>query len=79
MNKFYTYLLQVETNTRFFPMDRTLWERFCFWFLRNVFGARYWHDVVLIQAHFIKAERIKYKAELKKLQDELSRKVKTPL
>lgn len=46
----YSYLLAVEKDTQVFPLDRTLWERFCCWLLRSVFGARYWHEVAVAQS-----------------------------
>lgn len=46
----YSYLLNKEETTYQYPQDRAWWDKVCVWSLRNLYGARYWHDVVLIQA-----------------------------
>lgn len=47
---FYDYLLKVDSVQRVFPEDWTIWDRFCIWFLRNIYGARYWHEVAMKQS-----------------------------
>ena len=43
----YRYLLDKRENTLIYgPESR--WEKFCVWVLFNVFGAKYWHEVAVL-------------------------------
>lgn len=57
----YHYLLNKEINMHPYPQDASTWTKTCVWVLRNLYGARYWHDVCLKQIDIFQEYKRKIK------------------
>ena len=66
----YAYLLRQEAAGVPFDMD-TRWTRSCIWLLQNVFGARYWREVVVLQNKQMQEKLAFHKGEEQQLLKKL--------